>query len=45
MSFIFARKYSNEIEIFADNKMTIDSNDESIIIKAVGVDTYKKLSH
>lgn len=43
MSFIFARKYSNGIEIFADNKMTIDSNDESIIINAVGMATYKRI--
>lgn len=43
MSFIFARKYSNQIKIFADKKMTIDPKDEAFLIKNIGMKAYRRI--
>ena len=45
MSFIFARKYSGQIKVLADNKMTVDSEDEDLLINSIGVETYRKIRH
>lgn len=43
MSFIVAKKYSNRIRIFSDNKMTVNPDDEDILIKGMGIENYKKI--
>lgn len=44
MSFIFARKYSNQIKIFSDKKMTVDPKDEAFLIKNIGAETYGRIN-
>ena len=43
MSFIFARKYLNKINVLADNKVTVDPKDESFLLKNIGVEAYRKI--
>ena len=43
MSFIFARKYSNKIKVFADKKMTVNPKDEDFLIKNIGMETYRRI--
>lgn len=43
MSFIFARKYLNKINVLADNKVTVDPKDESFLLKNIGVEAYRKV--
>lgn len=43
MSFVYARKYNNKISVYADNKITVSPDDESILIKAIGKDDYRKI--
>ena len=43
MSFIFARKYLDKINVLADNKVTVDPKDESFLIKNIGAEAYRKI--
>lgn len=43
MSFIFARKYLDKINVLADNKVTVDPKDESFLIKNIGTEAYRKI--
>ena len=43
MSFILAKKYKDKIRVFADNKMTIEPNDELSLIKYIGEGAYRNI--
>ena len=43
MSFIYARNINNKLYVLADSKLTVSSNDEALLIKAIGLENYNNI--